>query len=205
MPSPTTLPLERRFSTAELAARSGLPAPTVKLLVGQGVLTPSIQQAQGRGHAMVFSVHDALAARAINALRFQSLGAGPLRHLAEFFRSERGKRFVSKKIFDESDGPRVLCVTANGVSFDTTAEAVMKAEETPVVYCLDARQLLSDVRVRWVADDTFHHDFLEPGPSGRAPFKRKANSPKERLPLKPEPTHQRAKAAKKRGREGGSR
>jgi hypothetical protein len=165
--------IERRYSTAELAAHSGLSAPTVKLFVKEGVLTPSIQRARGRGHGMVFAFADVLAAAALNALRFQNASARPLRKVVNFFRSDAGRaltRALASATAAEKEEPRVLLVTAKSVALDTTPAMLMKKDKTPVVYCLDAQHLVG--RLLLSSTEAFMRlEFQEPGASGRVPRK----------------------------------
>jgi hypothetical protein len=177
--------IERRFSTAELSAHSGLSIPTVKLFVREGVLSPSIQEADGRGTARVFSFQDVLAARALHLLRFPNASAEPLRRLVAFLRSREG--LIMLKSFKGGLEPYILLVTATGVSHGRTLDQVMREGET-VVFCVDAHRLSREVTVGTV-EGIFKDEFREPGPSGRSP--RKVKEPKPPKPRR-KPAHDRA-------------
>jgi DNA-binding transcriptional MerR regulator len=156
---------QRKFSTRELAAHAGLPVPTVKLLVKEGVLVPSVRSAEGRGRGMVFSADDVTAARALNAVRFQNMGAEPLRQLTAYFRSDewKGLRSLSEVV---PDRPRALFVTSKHATANASLEQVMV--DAPVVYCLDVGWLRREVLVS-TTEGVMTGEFQEPGSSGRVP------------------------------------
>jgi hypothetical protein len=162
---------DRGYTTADVAAASDLPVPTVKFLVTQGVIVPSIQRAAGRGHPMVFSFSDIVTARALRAMHFESYAAPPFRHIAEFLRGAEGRAFM-KTLRGGSERPRILCVTAKGVVVDRPPEEVMATEEGGVVYCLDANRLAGTVIAR-VVERIILGVSPEPGPTGRAPMAKK--------------------------------
>jgi hypothetical protein len=166
----------RRISTAELATNSGLPVPTVKWLVAEGVLAPSVQAAQGRGSAMVFSFADVVGAGALRMLHFPNMAAGPLRHVADYFRSEKGQEVIQEamRVEDrESQPPRLLCITSKGAVLDVAPEVLMKQEQVSVVYCIDVNRLVGDMMVN-TTEGMMAVNLEEPGPSGRVPLKPKA-------------------------------
>ena len=161
--------LDRRFSAAELAKLAGLPLPTLTFFLREGILEPSVQRASGRGRGHVFDVADLVAARTLNALRFQNASAGPLRRLVRFWHTTDGRDLI-ESLHDHrgKKKPRVLLVTDGGVEVDATPADVMERYNSAVVYCLDATKFIEDLNVA-ATEGLMRLEFQEPGRSGRVP------------------------------------
>lgn len=141
--------------------------PTVKLLVKEGVLVPSFRSAEGRGRGMVFSADDVTAARALNAVRFQNMGAEPLRQLTAYFRSDEWKGVRGPEYNQlDSDVPRVLFVTTKRATANASLAQVML--DAPVAYCFDLAWLRRDVLLS-TTEGVMTGEFREPASSGRVP------------------------------------
>lgn len=164
-----------------MAAHSGLPVPTVKLLVKEGVLVPSFRAAEGRGRGMVFSADDVTAARALNAIRFQNMGAEPLRQLTAYFRSDEWKG-LRRPSDDDSVRPRILFVTAKRATANASLEQVIV--DAPVVYCLDVAWLRREVLLS-TTEGVMTGEFQEPGSSGRVPPTMKPRARRARAEKRP--------------------
>ena len=177
---------DRRFSTAEVALHASLPVPTVKYLVTEGILRPSVQRTEGRGTGNVYSYADVLGAMSLHGIRLPNAAARPFRHLVDFWRSARGtdlaaalieemhageKRTTSKKPLD----PVVLLATEKGVALDTSPAELMKMEEVSTVFCVNARDLVERLYLGSV-EVLMRHDFGEPGPNGRVRADDKKNN-----------------------------
>jgi hypothetical protein len=160
--------LSRRYSAAELASHAGLSTATVKFFVREGVLRPSVQRAEGRGRSNIFNYRDVLGAMSLNSLRLPSASAEPFRRLVEFWHSAEGAALTQSLLAEleseDSGQPRILFVTGRGVALDATPADLMTTDETPVVYCIDARWFVDRLRIL-----SIEALMLEPGPGGRAP------------------------------------
>ncbi len=200
----TVYMIDRGYSTEELAAHTGLPAPTVKYLVKHGVLRPSVQQAKGRGHANVFSFRDVLAAQSLSCLQFDNALAKPLRKVVQFWASPEGEKLLRELKGRPKDDhePRVLLVTDKGVKVDAPPSQLMKDDQTSTVYCLDARRLYRDVMVR-ATEAYMTGAFSPPGPSGRAPRRRDLVQPVVKA-VRPE-RHAKTERPSRRANQGRSR
>jgi DNA-binding transcriptional MerR regulator len=174
--------LQARLTSSEIAKRAGIPQGSINFYVASGLLEPSIQRGQGKGHPNVFGFRDLVIAIAISKMRLPNISAQGMQKICAFWRSLEDDALrtlihdpgVDAKKEDVDAGQVLLLLDDGRLVVDENLRILDLTQKygSSVVHVVDAGQLAGDAFLD-LTSDVFAAKFVQPGPSGRIPRGRK--------------------------------
>lgn len=167
---------DRRFTTLQAAAVTGVPKATINFFAQIGLVTPGGRVGSGRGRGHLWCRADLVALRLLKLAHSPTANTAQLRALARYWSTDAGRALVDEWPKVGSGG--TLLVTDTGETFfNEPTETVLSTEDVQFVLAVKLDAVFDQLLIA----ETEWQILLGPPPSletGRVPLgpRRKANS-----------------------------